>query len=653
MTATRTAITPRPPRRARAAAAAAAAVAWGTAMPLCAQLIADTTICLGEEIALSPPEGFASYRWTDTRSGLVTAERTLTVAPGATTAYVLEARPPLGENLVYNPGFALGEVGFESDYASAADGEAGTYLVAERPWLLRGGIDTCRDGERVGAEYRLLANARPGARAVWRQRVEVSPGLDYVAALKLWPASERPVGARFRIDGAWVGSSVRVGRGACALGQLSADFRAPHGATSVELEVVVVETAPGAPIAIDAIYFGRKPPAVTDTATVRVVDPRADTVRIEGCPGVPAYLGDGTPVTADTVACRIASATQACGPVYVCERVRFLRAEDVVAEVVDPSCSGEATGAISLGFPGSGGRASAVWGGAPEISATARTGLVAGAYPFALRRDDGCLVEGEATLVDPPALRWDTFAAAAPCQRGAPARLAVRGGGGTGEALVSAYQGGIALDALEASAGAIEISLADENGCTLDTALVIAEGPELRVTGPAKPLPGVPAGFVATLDGVPVAGEWGLRRGGPRAETTPLPPPAGDTLFASLFEPAYVTVDVRHSGACTASAEWFAAVTPRDPGLFPTAFSPNGDGVNDVFSAVADGDVDRVLELVLYDRWGGAVGGGEVVWDGRGSGGDEAPRGVYTYVARVRMRDAGVVVVRGEVTLLR
>jgi gliding motility-associated-like protein len=65
----------------------------------------------------------------------------------------------------------------------------------------------------------------------------------------------------------------------------------------------------------------------------------------------------------------------------------------------------------------------------------------------------------------------------------------------------------------------------------------------------------------------------------------------------------------------------------------PNAFSPNGDGVNDVFRVVADGLSIVNCQLSIFDRWGSEVFSGEGVlsgWDGKKKGHD-CPGGVYVY----------------------
>lgn len=93
------------------------------------------------------------------------------------------------------------------------------------------------------------------------------------------------------------------------------------------------------------------------------------------------------------------------------------------------------------------------------------------------------------------------------------------------------------------------------------------------------------------------------------------------------------------------------------PLFVPTAFSPNGDGVNDVFKVFKAAEIRaQVQGCRIYDRWGGliyeagpaAFSGWSELWNGR-----EAMPGVYAYVIEVRYQSGGVRTLRGIVTLLR
>ncbi len=89
--------------------------------------------------------------------------------------------------------------------------------------------------------------------------------------------------------------------------------------------------------------------------------------------------------------------------------------------------------------------------------------------------------------------------------------------------------------------------------------------------------------------------------------------------------------------------------------LIPNAFTPNGDGMNDLFKIIGYGM--EYLELTIYDRWGqqiyAARGTEQVQWDGT-KGGTPVPEGAYVYLVRYKLVDKeGVEYRSGTVTLLR
>lgn len=70
----------------------------------------------------------------------------------------------------------------------------------------------------------------------------------------------------------------------------------------------------------------------------------------------------------------------------------------------------------------------------------------------------------------------------------------------------------------------------------------------------------------------------------------------------------------------------------------PTSFTPNGDGLNDVFYVKGEGLDKATFSLEIFDRWGSSVfytGNPAYGWDGRSSkDGQMAPLGTYAYVLR-------------------
>ena len=79
---------------------------------------------------------------------------------------------------------------------------------------------------------------------------------------------------------------------------------------------------------------------------------------------------------------------------------------------------------------------------------------------------------------------------------------------------------------------------------------------------------------------------------------------------------------------------------------FPNAFSPNGDGFNDHFTVFGREDLEGIVSLQVFDRWGGLLFSGKDLppndessgWDGKFNG-RPAPAGVYVYSVVLRMDD--------------
>jgi gliding motility-associated-like protein len=115
------------------------------------------------------------------------------------------------------------------------------------------------------------------------------------------------------------------------------------------------------------------------------------------------------------------------------------------------------------------------------------------------------------------------------------------------------------------------------------------------------------------------------------------------------------TVRVYNDAGCYDSAFIKVTVFKTVPSVFvPTAFSPNGDGLNDELRPIAVG-IQRINYFRIYNRWGQMVfstttnGKG---WDGRISG---TPQGSNVFVWMLSAVDylGNVITDKGTVTLVR
>jgi gliding motility-associated-like protein len=93
-----------------------------------------------------------------------------------------------------------------------------------------------------------------------------------------------------------------------------------------------------------------------------------------------------------------------------------------------------------------------------------------------------------------------------------------------------------------------------------------------------------------------------------------------------------------------------------NPFYIPNAFTPNGDGVNDIFYYSGyDLDVTS-YSMNIFNRWGQLVfsGAGENDnWKGETSSGDSAPQGTYVYRLIIKTKGGKEHVFNGQVNLIR
>lgn len=86
----------------------------------------------------------------------------------------------------------------------------------------------------------------------------------------------------------------------------------------------------------------------------------------------------------------------------------------------------------------------------------------------------------------------------------------------------------------------------------------------------------------------------------------------------------------------------------------PTAFTPNGDGINDIFLPVSLNNSDKVYKFEIYNRWGQVLYSDPVnyQWDGNYLGTPQ-PTDVYIYVFQYYPDQGDLIEIRGEFTLIR
>ncbi|RYD52103.1 MAG: gliding motility-associated C-terminal domain-containing protein [Sphingobacteriales bacterium] len=128
----------------------------------------------------------------------------------------------------------------------------------------------------------------------------------------------------------------------------------------------------------------------------------------------------------------------------------------------------------------------------------------------------------------------------------------------------------------------------------------------------------------------------------------------GPTVVASpKTTTTYVVTGINTNG-CQDSDTGIVRVDPSTTIFLPTAFTPNGDNVNDYFNP-GNLTTQRIVEFRIFNRWGEQMFSSNTNapgWDGSLNGVAQ-PSGTYTYILRTTLPDGGIQTYKGDFTLIR
>ncbi len=200
----------------------------------------------------------------------------------------------------------------------------------------------------------------------------------------------------------------------------------------------------------------------------------------------------------------------------------------------------------------------------------------------------------------------------------------------------------------------IKLTVTDENTCNktdnTEKTILVSDKPQTAFTySPTVPKENTPYNFTNFSNGA-VLYKWIFGDGDSLVTTKK------DTVVSHLYN-ASGTFNV-----CLIATNQFGCedtvCQPVDVIIVPlvdvpNAFTPNGDGVNDVINVKAFGI--QTMDWKIFNRWGKQVYQGsnaKIGWDGRVNG-QLQPQDVYVYVLDVTFTDGTKYRKKGDITLLR
>jgi gliding motility-associated-like protein len=239
----------------------------------------DTTICLGDSILLNTKDDILE-RCLRTSAGDDLPTFTY-VKPDTNTTYILKTQV-LGNNLVGNGDFNNGNTGFSSEYSSSNSGlPAAVYSVGSNIVAWNPSLASCHD-HTTGTSAMMMVHGgdKPNV-SVWSQTVAVQPNTNYVFYAWLQNiGTVNPARLQFAINGNHLGSAFNANPQSC-IWQRFYCFWNSGNTTSARLSFMNMnQDFPGNDFALDDIFFGTTT-TKTDSLTV-TVGGLCDSVKISG-----------------------------------------------------------------------------------------------------------------------------------------------------------------------------------------------------------------------------------------------------------------------------------------------------------------------------------------------------------------------------------
>jgi len=204
-------------------------------------------------------------------------------------------------------------------------------------------------------------------------------------------------------------------------------------------------------------------------------------------------------------------------------------------------------------------------------------------------------------------------------------------------------------------AGTYQLRAEDDRGCTATTELTIPRVfvPEIAVQGNTELMLGDSTVLSLSTNVPPDSVAW--------SQAVNCLDPSCLTVSVTPEETTSYTVRFTSVFGCGADTTLRVQVDERVGVYVPTAFSPNGDGVNDLLTVYAGDAILSVENFRLFDRWGGQLvdfervplGDASFGWDGRTVDGRALPPAVYVYQLSFTRLNGTTELVTGEVTLMR
>jgi gliding motility-associated-like protein len=215
----------------------------------------DTTICAGDSLLLNATPLGLSYCWTPVSTLTNSTIDTPRAGPTAKTTYFCNTVLP-STNMVLNGNFSLGDTDFVSDYYSVKSSNSGAeYYIGPSPSSWLSNLSNCPDHTSGTGNEMVVAGIGAYVK-VWSQTLAVQPNTNYIFSTWIQSVSAQTPGIlNFSVNGAAIGNPIVAPSSTCNWVQYSTVWNSGDSTNAV-ISLVSQNQINGSNFALDDIYFG-------------------------------------------------------------------------------------------------------------------------------------------------------------------------------------------------------------------------------------------------------------------------------------------------------------------------------------------------------------------------------------------------------------
>ena len=611
----------------------------------------DTTIDCDATLPLEAPDGY-SYDWSTGST-----DQMITVSDPGTYSCTISATE---QSVVLNGDFQAGETDFGTDYTPGTGGTygllstEGQYALTSDPSNVHNNFASCFDhtfGDATGSMLVVNGASFPDLR-VWYQTVTVQPNTDY--QFSVWGmscTSNAPAQLTLVVDGNAIGNVFDLTPITCQWDNHTEIWNSGTN-TSVEIAIINQSTlTAGNDFAIDDISFS---PICEYTDEIVVSNPAVTAITVPDatsiCTGESATLTASSTVAGTTFLWQPGNLTGASITVSPAVTTQYTVSatlptgctsapEAVEVTVISPAdfdlgptrtiCQGEST-VLGVDIP----NVTVLWSTGqttPQIEVTDQ-----GIYSATVTLNS-CSATDQIQLNVIPLPSVSITGSEVLCD-GDPGNLQATPGnysylwntGETGSAISINQSGNYSVTATD-----------QQTGCASEVSFHV------------NSLPPPVLSLSDTIQLCTGKSKTVLAFGGNNSEIVWDDGTEGSSY--EISQPGIYSATATNACGSISRSVQVVGVDCTETLFVPNSFTPNGDGVNDIFKAV--GRRIKTFKIDIYDRWGRQVFTSndlDVGWNGSFAGNSYfVPDGVYSWIAVLEYPDGNVETKKGFVQVIR